>query len=386
MTVYLDNSSTTRPCEAVIDAVNASMRERYYNPSALYKPAMDLDRYLIGTRHIVADRVNGSERGVIFTSGGTEANNLAIIGYMQSIRRGGTILMSASEHPSVKNACRAVAEQHAFTLKEIPINKRGSLDLDALEGMLNDNVRLICVMQVCSETGTIMPIDKVVALRDRLSPEAAIHVDGVQGFLRVPIDMKALKIQSYSVSAHKVHGVKGAGAVILHPGHHITPILYGGGQQNGMRSGTENTIGIEGFRAAIGAYPHIAYSTTHMYTLKNKLVTSLQGAIPSLVVNGAQPDDEDSAAHILSLKLSPVRAETMVHALEQDGVYVGAGAACSTRHGKASSVLLAMGLTPAEAETTIRISFSPHNSHVDVAYAAEMIAQRYRQLSRFTRR
>lgn len=386
MEAYLDNSATTKPCDAAIDAMVKAMQSGYHNPSALYRPAMEAERMLIRARQAIAEKVQAGEKGVIFTSGGTEANNLAIVGYMQSYKKGGTILMSKAEHPSVKNACLAMATLHAFTVKEIPLDARGSIDLDALEGLMNESVRLICVMQVCNETGVIMPIEKITQLRDRLAPEAAIHVDGVQGFLRVPINMSQLDIQSYAISAHKIHGPKGVGALVVRHDHRITPILYGGGQQNNLRSGTENTAAIEGMRAAIEAYPHPAYSCTHMYTLKNKLVEQLRQEIPDLRIIGAQPDEEDAAAHILTISLAPVRAETMVHALEQDGVYIGTGSACSSKKGKTSPVLAAMGISPQVAETTVRISFSPHDSHVDVTYAAEKIIERYRQLSRFKRR
>ena len=226
----------------------------------------------------------------------------------------------------------------------------------------------------------------MAALRDRLCPEAAIHVDGVQGFLRVPINLTELGIQSYALSAHKIHGPKGVGALVIAHGHKLHPLMVGGGQQGGMRGGTENTAAIEGLRAAIEAYPHPAYSTTHMFALKNKMVEQLREAIPDMVVIGARPEESQSAAHILMMALPPVRGETMVHALEQDEVYIGTGSACSSKKQKISPVLAAMGISPQLAESVVRVSFSPHNSHVDVAYATEQIIQRYKQLSRFRRR
>ncbi len=386
MGAYLDNSATTKPCEAVLQAMVTNMQARFYNPSALYRPAMEVERDLVRARQAIAERLQTPDKSVIFTSGGTEADYLAIMGYMLAQRKGGTILMSAAEHPAVKNACKAAGELLAYTVKEIPLTKTGSLDLDALEGMMNESVRLICVMQVSNETGTIMPLKQVAALRDRLSPEAAIHVDGVQGFLRVPMSLPEMGIQSYALSAHKIHGPKGVGALVIAHGHKIRPLVVGGGQQDGVRGGTENTVGIDGFRAAIEAYPHAAYSTTHMLAMKNKMVAQLRAAIPEMVIVGAQPDDSQSAAHILMVALPPVRGETMVHALEQDEVYIGTGSACSSKRQRISPALAAMGLAPQLAESVVRISFSPHNSHDEVAYATDRIIQRYRQLSRFRRR
>lgn len=386
MEAYLDNSATTKPCEAALQAMMTHMQTRFYNPSALYRPAMEVERDLVRARQAIAERLQTPDKSVIFTSGGTEADYLAVMGYMLAQRKGGTILMSAAEHPAVKNACKAAGELLAYTVKEIPLTKRGSLDLDSLEEMMNESVRLICVMQVCNETGVIMPLEQVVALRDRLSPEAAIHVDGVQGFMRVPMNLPALGIQSYALSAHKIHGPKGVGALVIAHGHKIRPLMVGGGQQGGVRGGTENTTAIEGLRAAIEAYPHPAYSTTHMFALKNKMVEQLREAIPDMVIIGAGPEESQSAAHILMVALPPVRGETMVHALEQDEVYIGTGSACSSKKQKISPVLASMGITPQLAESVVRISFSPHNSHVDVAYATEKIIQRYGQLSRFRRR
>ncbi|NCB06089.1 MAG: aminotransferase class V-fold PLP-dependent enzyme, partial [Clostridia bacterium] len=277
MEVYLDNSATTRPCQQCIEAMSSCMREQYFNPSALYAPSVAMEKELLAARRTIADRLQMGEHGVIFTSGGTESNKMAILGHMLGQRKDGTILYTAAEHPSVKNACTETALLLQHTAQEIPLTTRGSVDLEALEKMLNPSVRLICVMQVCNETGVVMPLPEIVQLRDRLAPAAAIHVDGVQGFLRVPLSMTTLKIQSYSLSAHKIHGPKGVGALVIREGHRMRPILYGGGQQNGMRSGTENTSGILGLRAAVEAYPHYAFACSQMLLLKRTLANLLLG-------------------------------------------------------------------------------------------------------------
>ena len=208
MEVYLDNSATTRPCERAVEAMTESMREGFYNPSALYAPAMRVERELSDARRAIAASLGAAEKNVLFTSGGTESDNLAILGYMQG-RRGGELLYTAAEHPAVKNACLEAEKRFACNAREIPLLTNGSVNLPALEAMLSPATRMICVMQVCNETGVVMPLGEICALRDRLAPSAAIHVDGVQGYLREPFSFRDINVQSYALSAHKIHGPKG---------------------------------------------------------------------------------------------------------------------------------------------------------------------------------
>jgi len=384
--VYLDNSATTRPCDGAVQAMLSCMRDGYYNPSALYSRAVEAERALRAARASVAQSVQADERNVIFTSGGTESDNLAILGYLGTLRDKGDVLYSAAEHPAVKNACLEAAKLFGHTAREIPVDPRGSLDLDALSGMLNANTRMICVMQVCNETGTVMPLEKVVDLRDRLAPNAAIHVDGVQGYLRMPFSMRALNVQSYAVSAHKVHGPKGVGALIVREGHRLRPIMVGGGQQNNLRSGTENTVGILGFEAAIRQYPKTEDAQAIFASMKTVAVERLRRSIPTLQILGPAPGDADAAPYILYAAFPPVRAETLVHALEAVGVMVGTGSACSSHKNKRSEVLTAMGVPAQVIDSAIRLSFSVMNTMEEIAYAAEQIAEQYAVLARFTRR
>ena len=386
MDVYLDNSATTRPCESAVNAMLQSMREEYYNPSALYKQAVNVERKLLAAREAIAKPVQGLEQNVIFTAGGTESDNLAIIGHLSTKRDKGDVLYSAAEHPAVKNACLEAAAVYGHTAREIPLTKRGSVDLDALAGMLSKAVHLICVMQVCNETGVIMPLQEIITLRDRLAPDAAIHVDGVQGFLRVPFSLQTYRVQSYAVSAHKIHGPKGVGALITQNGYRLRPLMVGGGQQQGLRSGTENTVGIAGFAAAVAQYPAPEDAIAKLKQLKTFAVEALTQSIPDMRVLGAQPGDADSAPHILYAAFPPVRAETLVHALAEKGVMVGTGSACSSRRHKRSEVLTAMGVPAAVIDSSIRLSFSLDNTPQEVAYAVEQIAAQYQVLARFTRR
>ncbi len=386
MQAYLDNSATTKPCQAAVDAVTRSMETEYYNPSALYGKAVEAERSITAARKTIADAVDAEADNVIFTSGGTESDNLAILGHLATVRGPGSILYTAAEHPAVKNACLEAECRFGFKASGIPLRQDGTLDMDALREMLTPEVKLICVMQVCNETGVIMPVEAVAALRDELAPQAAIHVDGVQGYLRVPFSMRKLRVQSYALSAHKFHGPKGVGALIVAKNHRIKPILFGGGQQQNLRSGTENTPGITGLAAAVEAYPQYDEAAALFHSLKTAAIAVLSSQIESLRILGSAPESDASAPHILYISIPPVRAETMVHALEAKGVMVGTGSACSSHKSHRSEVLAAMGISPREIDSSIRLSFSVQNTVEEVTYAAEQIVQQYRLLSAFTRR
>lgn len=384
MKVYLDNSATTRPFEEVVAAMSKNMLDGFYNPSALYAPAMYAERDMAETRKAIASSLKANEKNVIFTSGGTESDNLAIWGCLQIQRTPGEVLYTAAEHAAVKNACLEAENRFGCKAREIPLLSNGSIDLAAFENMLNENTQLICVMHVCNETGVIMPIKEICTLRDRLAPKAAIHVDGVQGYLRVPFSFQQYKVQSYALSAHKIHGPKGVGALVLRDGYRIKPQMAGGGQQNDLRSGTENTCGIAGLYAAVRHYPKDALE--RMSVMKKLLVHLLEDKLPEMVVIGLPAEDTMSAGHILNVAFPPVRAETLLHALEMDEVFVGTGSACSSKKGKHSAVLSAMHCSTAVMEGAIRISLSPCNTEEEIRYTAEKIIEKVGMLRKFTRR
>lgn len=383
MEVYLDNSATTRPCERAVEAMTESMREGFYNPSALYAPAMRAERELSDARRAIAASLGAAEKNVLFTSGGTESDNLAVLGYMQG-RRGGELLYTAAEHPAVKNACLEAEKRFACNAREIPLLTNGSVNLPALEAMLSPATRMICVMQVCNETGVVMPLGEICTLRDRLAPSAAIHVDGVQGYLREPFSFRDVNVQSYALSAHKIHGPKGVGALVYRGGFRIHPQMVGGGQQDNLRSGTENTVGIAGLHAAVASYPESG--AAQMAALKRRLVGQLKEALPETTVIGLPADDPMSAGHILCVAFPPVRAETLLHALEADGICVGTGSACSSKKGRRSAVLTAMKQIPEVMDGAIRISLCPWNTAEEIRYAGEKIIEKVAVLRRFTRR
>ena len=360
MICYLDNSATTRPTEAVADAMRQCMLEGFYNPSALYAPAVDSEKRLTACREAIARELHADPARVVFTSGGTEADNLAIFGSM-SMQRGGRVLYTAGEHPAVAAPCESL--KGTFDVQQIPYDAAGVVRLDALEKLL--------------------PLCEIAQLRDRLCPQAMLHVDGVQGFMRLPVDMRALGIDSYALSGHKIHGPKGIGALVMGPRMRVAARMLGGGQEKALRSGTENTPGLAGLLAAIEAYPR----DNNMRAVKLHLYERLREiAGENFRVNGPDPASEIAAPHILNCSLVPVRSETMLYALEGDRVYVANGSACSSRKQKLSPVLSAMNVPRRQAESAIRFSICPFTTMEQVDFAADCIARHYEKLKRYERR
>lgn len=383
MNVYLDNSATTKPSAAVAAAVRELMEGGWYNPSALYKPALEIQKKLDGVRETILKAAGAAGQKVIFTSGGTEADNLALLGHLKSRRKAGRVLISSVEHPAV-SACADEIRRMGHTVDEIPAGRTGSVDMDKLEQMLDGDVLLISVMQVNNETGAAEPLKAIAELRDRKAPEAAIHVDGVQGFLRTEMDFNRLGVQSYALSAHKIHGLKGTGALIVRKDHPIRPVQYGGGQEGNLRSGTENTFGIIALGEAVRTWDPEA--NDRMRRLKNRLREELLRRIPDARINGPEEDPEKCAPHILNAALMPVRSQTMLFALEGDGIYVSAGSACASRKQKISPVLKAMGVSTEQADCSLRFSLCPYTTEEEIDHAAECVVKHWETLRKFVRR
>lgn len=376
---YLDNSATTRPCEAAIEAMASCLREGWHNPSSVYKPAVEAFRFVRSARQRLLDAVNGAQCEAIYTSGGTEGNNLAILGAVGRMRGPQVLAVSAVEHPSVRAAFDALSEQ-GHDVRVIGVDGEGKLRWDELEAALDDGASLVSCMQVNNETGAVLDARR---LKDIVNGRALIHVDGVQGFLRVPFDMALADL--YTVSGHKLHGPKGIGALIVKKGVRLKPRHIGGGQENGLRSGTENTPGIAGLDAAICEMRAMGPDMPRRLTEKKlRLVEGVRRAVPQALVNG--PDPRDAAPHIVNLGFPGVRGEVMLHALEEAGVYVSTGSACSSKKLKVSGVLTAMGIRPDVAEWAVRFSLSPHTTDEEIDYATGRIGEIYDLLKRYQRR
>ena len=376
---YLDNSATTRPCEDAVAAMTQCLREGWHNPSSVYKPAVEAFRFVRSARQRLLDAVNGANCEAIFTSGGTEGNNLAILGAVGRMRGRQVVAVSAVEHPSVRAAFDALSEQ-GHDVRVIGVDGAGQLKWDELEAALNEGASLVSCMQVNNETGALLDAKR---LHDTVNGRALIHVDGVQGFLRVPFDMKYADM--YTLSGHKIHGPKGVGALAVKKGVRLKPQHIGGGQESGLRSGTENTPGIAGLRAAAADMLALGPDMPDKLMQKKlRLVEAVREAVPEVLVNGPAP--EDAAPHIVNLGFPGVRGEVMLHALEGAGVYVSTGSACSSKKLKVSGVLVAMGVKPSVAEWAVRFSLSPHTTDEEIDYAARTIGTLYDQLKRYQRR
>lgn len=376
---YLDNSATTRPCEAAVAAMERALREEWYNPSAVYKPSVEAFRALRDARRRLLDAVGGTGCDAVFTSGGTESNNLAILGAVGRMRGRQVLAVSAVEHPSVREAFNLLAEQ-GHDVRVIGVDAAGQLKWDELEAALDDGASLVSCMQVNNETGAVLDAARLHAT---VNGRALIHVDGVQGFLRVPFDMKLADL--YTVSSHKLHGPKGVGALIVKRGVRMKPRHVGGGQESGLRSGTENTPGIAGMDAAVAELVHMGPDMPRALMAKKlRLVEAVRAVVPDVIVNG--PDPSAGAPHIVNLGFPGVRGEVMLHALEGDGVFVSTGSACSSKKLKVSGVLTAMGIKPQAAEWAVRFSLSPHTTEEEIDYAARRIGVQYDLLKRFQRR
>lgn len=382
--IYLDNSATTRPFDGVIDAMAACMRERYFNASAAYRPAMEAEKEVDACRRAIAAELGAQPGGVIFTSGGTEADNLAILGTAMTLRGEANFVVSAIEHPAVAETVRRV-ERLGFEVRVLPIDARGIVDLTACEGIIDAHTALVSCMQVSNETGAVQPVAALSALARKRNPNVRVHVDGVQGFMRVPMHMGRDGVDMYSLSGHKIHGPKGVGALVVRENLRLAAQMTGGGQEKGLRSGTTDSPAIIGLHEAVRQMAARRQEIDRLCGMKARLweqVSSVEGAR----VNGPLPGEADSAPHILSLSFAGVRGEVLRNALEGEGVLVSTGSACASHKQKVSASLRAMGLTPEQADGTIRVSLGLYNTMDEMDETAEKLARICGVLSRYRRR
>lgn len=380
--IYLDNSATTRPFDRVIERMSCSMREEYFNPSSMYAQAMRPADELKRARRLVSQALGGVDR-VLFTGCGTEADNLAILGIADKYygRKMGFIT-TRIEHPAVLECMRRLqSEGHEIYLA--PVDRNGIVDVDDLIAHVNDDTALVSVMQINNEVGSIQPVAEISAKLKQKNPHTLLHVDGVQGFLRQRISLRKAGVDLYSLSAHKIHGPKGVGALAVAGRIPFAPRMLGGGQEDGMRSGTENMPGIAGLAEAIACYPETDEAAKKMAALKKKLCEGILDALPEARLNG--PALSDSAPHILNISF-PVRGEVLLHALEGSGILVSTGSACSSHKKTASHVLTAMGLDASRTDGAIRFSLSVLNTEQEIEETVRVVVECVNALKRFKRR
>ena len=383
--IYLDNSATTRPFDSVIDGMDACMRDTWFNPSAAYKPAVDVDRQMRKVRQVIARQLGAQEDEVIFTAGGTESDNLAILGFAETLHGKANFLVSAIEHPAVSDTIRRV-EKMGIEVREMPIDSRGIVDLAAAESLMDENTALVSCMQVSNETGAIQPIEALSRMVRAKNPKARVHVDGVQGFMRVPMHMGKMCVDMYALSGHKIHGPKGVGALVVRKGVRLVPQTTGGGQERNLRSGTYNAPAILGLGKAVEEMAARQTDVEKMRAMKAQLLARLEAEIPGLRINGPRPDDADSAPHILSVSFDGVRGEVMRNALEGADVLVSTGSACASHKQKVSQTLRAMGLSGEMADGTVRISLGLYNTMEEMDITAAHMAKMAALLAKYRRR
>ena len=378
--IYLDNSATTRTLPAAAEAAQYYMSESFFNPAAAYSPAVESERAVNAARARLAGAMNAAADEIVFTSGGTESNNMAIYGSLGAMRGQGRLVVSAVEHPSVYEVMKRLSPE--YDVVEAGVDQQGRVDVAGLAQLVTPGTRFVSVMQVNNETGAINDIPAIYKLVKREAPGALLHVDGVQGFLKVPFE--ARNCDFYTVSGHKFHGPKGVGALYVKKGTRFLGGQIGGGQEKNLRSGTTNTPGIMGMDAALQYY--LANQETmweNMRTCKLRLAENLL-ALPDVLINGPAP--EEGAPHILNVSFLGVRGEVLLHALEEKKIYVSTGSACSAHKKGKNRILNAMGVTGERQRGAIRFSFSAFNTPGEMDETAAAIADLLGLLRRFKRR
>lgn len=384
MEVYFDNSATTRCYDSVKEIVIRTMTEDFGNPSAMHLKGVEAEKYVKDSAAKLARILKVQEKEILFTSGGTESDNLALIGAAMANKRSGNhIITTAVEHPAVSQPALFLQEQ-GFEVTYLPVDSRGVVKLDALEAVLRPDTILVSVMYVNNEVGAVMPVEEIGRRIRERSPKALFHVDAIQAFGKYRIYPKKMGIDLLSVSSHKIHGPKGVGFLYINEKAKLQPQILGGGQQSGMRSGTDNVPGIAGLGvAAEEIYRDLDANVERMYSLKEHIAKGLE-KIPDIRINGMAL--REGAPQILSISVMGVRSEVLLHSLEERGIFVSAGSACSSHKRKLSSTLTAMGMAKDQIESTVRLSFSEENTAEEADYFLQVMGELVPVLRRYSRR
>lgn len=383
MEAYFDNSATTKVLDSVKDIVVKTMTEDYGNPAAKHRKGMEAEQYIRDARKIIADTMKVQEKEILFTSGGSESNNMALIGAAWANQRAGKHIISTSiEHPSVYNPL-GVLEELGFEVTILPVDHDGHISLKELEEAIRPDTILVSTMYVNNEVGAVEPVEEISKIIKAKNPSTLYHVDAIQAYGKYVIRPKKQGIDLLSVSSHKIHGPKGVGFLYIRNGVKIKPLIYGGGQQAGMRSGTENVPGVAGFGAAAKEmYTNHAEKAQKLIELKDYMTDRL-GEIEGTVINSKK--GEASAPQIVSVSFEGVRSEVLLHALEDKGVYVSSGSACSSNHPGISGTLKGIGVAQKLLDSTIRMSFGMFNTKEEVDYTIDVLKELVPVLRRYQR-
>ena len=389
MEVYLDNSATTRVFPEVAELMTKIMCTDYGNPSSLHGKGVQAEQYLREAKETLARILKVNEKEIFFTSGGTESDNMAILGCAQAgYRRGRHLITTRVEHPAVMNTMRHL-ESIGYRVTYLPVNSYGQISLEDLQRAMTQDTILVSIMHTNNEVGALQPVAEAGALIKRMNPATLFHVDAVQAFGKAKIFPKRMGIDLLSASGHKIHGPKGIGLLYIGEKVKIQPILYGGGQQMDLRSGTDNVPGAAGLaKAAQLLYEHYDSDMERLYQYKKAFLEGIR-KIEGIQINGllpGEPDGAGTAPHIVSVSVSGVRSEVLLHALEEDSIYVSAGSACAARKPQPSVTLQAMGIQNPMLGSTIRLSFSVYTTMEEIDYTLRAMYDKIPILRKYTRR
>lgn len=384
MNVYLDNSATTRAYEQVGDVVRKVMCEDFGNPSSMHYKGVDAEKYIKEAKETLAKILKVQTKEIFFTSGGTESDNLALIGAARANKRAGKHLITSSiEHPAILNTMRYLEEEEGFRVTYLPVDQYGRIKIEALKSALDEDTILVSVMYVNNEVGSVQPIMEAASIVKAYNKNILFHVDAVQGFGKYHIYPKKLKVDMLSVSGHKIHGPKGIGFLYIDEHVKIKPIIYGGEQQKNIRSGTENVPGIAGLSmAAAMIYKDLDQKVENMRSLKAHFIEEVT-KIPQTTIHGLY--DETSAPHIISVGFAGIRSEVLLHALEDKGICVSSGSACASNHPAISGVLKGIGAKREYLDATLRFSMSEFTTREEIDYTLDTLNELVPTLRRYTR-
>ena len=385
MEAYFDNSATTKVLDSVRDIVVKTMTEDYGNPAAKHRKGMEAEQYIRDARKIIADTMKVQEKEILFTSGGSESNNMALIGTAWANQRAGKHIISTSiEHPSVYNPL-GVLEELGFEVTILPVDHDGHISLKELEEAIRPDTILVSTMYVNNEVGAREPVEEAAELVHRLAPKAWFHTDAIQAYGKYQIRPKKAGIDLLSVSGHKIHGPKGSGFLYINEKVKIHPLILGGGQQKGMRSGTDNVPGIAGLGAAAAdCYKDFEEKQKKLRALRNYFIEEVE-KLPDIQVNGPK-EEEKAAPQIVSVSFRGVRSEVLLHALEERGIYVSSGSACSSNKKlPVSAVLKEIHLESDLLDSTLRFSFCNETTKEELDYCLENLKELLPVLRKYAR-
>lgn len=384
MEAYFDNSATTKVLDCVKDAVVQAMCVDYGNAAARHRKGVEAENLIKEARKEIAKSLKVQDKEILFTSGGTESNNMALIGTALANKRAGKhLITTAIEHPSIYNTM-SFLEELGFEITYLPVNSYGCISLEELEQAVREDTILVSVMYVNNEIGSVEPVEEISRCIKKKNPKTLFHVDAIQAYGKYQIRPKKQGIDLLSVSGHKIHGPKGIGFLYLDEKVKIRPLLYGGGQQKNMRSGTENVPGCAGLGAAVKwVYENHAEKTEALYTLRERLIAGLK-TLDGVTINGYE--DRRNAPQIVSAGFEGVRSEVLLHALEDRGIYVSSGSACSSHHPGVSGALKGIGVKKELLDSTLRFSFGLFNTAEEVDYALEVLKELLPVLRRYRAR